>query len=276
MKNKLLAYLLVCMTAVTMFSITGFADQQVKIELDGEVVSFDVQPIIEEGRILVPVRSIFEKMGAEVSWNEDEKKAIINDKYKTIEMLIGKEEALIYRKYDFTGIPEKIALDVPAQIIKDRTLLPLRFVAEALEAEVNWDEGRYTAIIKTNSPGAMPDAQPNTPVLYEVVDLKVVNENNELAQWYKDRYKKEGIYALQIADEMYVLISGGERPTGGHVIHVDEVNILGKSRIASVKATLYRPTPDMMVTQAITYPHTMIKMSAANIAVIRGEEIEYK
>ncbi|MBB6215241.1 hypothetical protein HNQ80_001330 [Anaerosolibacter carboniphilus] len=271
MRIKLFAYLLVCMMVMTMFSFTVFAEKQVKIELDGELVSFDVQPIIEKGRTLVPIRSIFEKMGAEVIWNAEENEVTIQDKYKTIEMIIGKKEALIYRKYDFTGIPEKVALEVPAQIVNNRTLLPLRFIAEALEAEVDWDKEQYVGVIKTKDYEPKPDDQGNTPIDYEVLDLNGISGNEKLFQWYEENYKKEGIHSLQIDNEMYVLVSGGERPTGGYRMQVDAVDIQGKSRIASVTATLYRPAPDMMVTQAITYPHVMIKMSAANAAVVRGE-----
>ena len=254
-----------------MLTFTVFAEKQVKIEMDGEMVVFDVQPVIEKGRTLVPIRSIFEKMGAEVIWNGEEQKITIQDEYKTIEMMIGNKEALIYRKYDFTGIPEKVTLEVPAQIVKNRTLLPLRFIAEALEAEVDWDEGRYTGIIKTKNFISKPDMEPNMPVDYEVLDMRGNNTNEKVFSWYQENYKKEGIHSFQLDDKMYVLVGGGERPTGGYGIQVNEVKILGKSRIASVKATLHRPAPDMMVTQVITYPHVVIKLSAQNIAVVHGQ-----
>jgi hypothetical protein len=271
MRNKLYVYLVICMVAIAMFSITVFADKQVKIELDGALVVFDVQPVIEKERTLVPVRSVFEKMGAEVIWYAEDQKVTIEDEYKTIEMKIGNKEALIYRKYDFTGIPEKVTLEVPAQIIKNRTLIPLRFIAEVLEAEVDWDEGRYTAMIKTKGFIPKPELQENMPVDFEVLESRTMNENEMLTQWYQENYKKEGIHSLEVGDEMYVIVSGGERPTGGYMMYVDEVSIVGKSGIASVMATLYRPTPDMMVTQVITYPHTIIKISSMNIAMVRGE-----
>ena len=52
-------------------SMTSFASDSIKVKLDGKTISFDVEPQIVEGRTMVPLRAIFEAMGAEIEWDEE-------------------------------------------------------------------------------------------------------------------------------------------------------------------------------------------------------------
>jgi hypothetical protein len=103
----------------------------IKILVDGEEVTFDQPPVVTDGRTLVPVRGVFEKLGASVVWDGKTQsvKAIRKDKYITIK--IGDTSPTV------NG--EAMTLDVPAQIINNRTLVPLRFISESLGADVVWD-----------------------------------------------------------------------------------------------------------------------------------------
>ena len=111
----------------------------IEIEINGEKVTSDTEPIIVEGRTLVPIRAIAEKMGYSVNWDNDLRKVIMTsaDGSNKLEFVIDSEDA--YRN----GTPFK--LDVHAFILKDRTYLPLRAVAEAMDATVNWD-GKTTTV----------------------------------------------------------------------------------------------------------------------------------
>ena len=103
----------------------------ITVKLDGKQLSFDVAPIIQDGRTLVPLRTIFEALGADIEWNEANKMVIATKGATKIRLSIGKNTA------DKNGMP--IKLDVPAIISEGRTLVPLRFVSESLGAEVEWD-----------------------------------------------------------------------------------------------------------------------------------------
>jgi len=111
-----------------------------KVTLDGRELNFDVLPIIENGRTLVPLRTIFEALGAEVSWNEETQTVTAKKGSTEIQLIIGGEA---YKN------GQLIPLDVPAKSFKGRTLVPLRFVSEALGYQVNWSNETQTASISS-------------------------------------------------------------------------------------------------------------------------------
>ena len=90
-----------------------------------------VTPVISDGRTLVPLRFIAESFGAEVAWDGASKTVSIDADGKKIELIIGSNK--------ITVSGEEAELDVPAQVIEGRTVIPLRAVAEALGKEVFWD-----------------------------------------------------------------------------------------------------------------------------------------
>lgn len=115
------------------------AEQPIKVVVNGSNIQFDSQPIIENGRTLVPMRKIFEALGATVDWNADTKTAIGIKGNKKVVLTIGSTEATV------SGVSKK--LDVPSQIVGNRTLVPLRFISESLGTVVNWNGTTKTATI---------------------------------------------------------------------------------------------------------------------------------
>ncbi len=97
----------------------------------GKDVKNDVAPIIVGSRTMLPIRFVAEALGATVDWNEATQTVTIEKDGVKVQIIIGADYAYI------NG--EKVKLDVPAFIENGRTYLPLRFVAEALGADVNWD-----------------------------------------------------------------------------------------------------------------------------------------
>jgi len=118
--------------------------QDVSVYLNNKRMVFDQNPIIENGRTLVPLRSIFEGLGAEVKWNPDLQEIKAKRKTKEIELNIGYNYAKLWTPENRSmASPKYIQLDVPAKIENGRTLVPLRFIAESLDAEVKWNEDEY-------------------------------------------------------------------------------------------------------------------------------------
>ncbi|QGU00481.1 N-acetylmuramoyl-L-alanine amidase [Candidatus Syntrophocurvum alkaliphilum] len=115
------------------------ADKIPTVLINGEIKTFEVDPIIENGRTLVPLRAIFEAMGAVVEWDNDTRTVTAVKNNTVVVLPIGSTEPTVN--------DEKWELDVPAKIVQDRTLAPLRFVGEAFGGEVDWDNDTRTVTI---------------------------------------------------------------------------------------------------------------------------------
>jgi hypothetical protein len=116
-------------------SVLKGENPQVQVVLDGNIIQFDQEALLVEGRVLVPVRKIFESLGGTVEFNQETKELVGNIGDKSIKLTLGEKTATL------NG--EVIALDVPAQIINDRVLVPVRFIAECIGKKINWDQNNY-------------------------------------------------------------------------------------------------------------------------------------
>ena len=99
---------------------------------NNDLLTFDVEPIIENGRTLVPFRTIFETMGCAVYYSEEDGKQIVSARRADDSLVLTIGEKKMY-----SGGKE-IDLDVPAKIKDGRTLVPLRAISEAFECDVDW------------------------------------------------------------------------------------------------------------------------------------------
>lgn len=118
--------------------------KQIKVTLNGKELIFpDQLPVVINDRTLVPIRTISEELGMEVVWDNDTRSAKFSKDNKSIHVVVGEKEILVY---DGLGI-EKIELEVPAQIINSRTMVPLRAISEIFGIQVNWDADNYTAVL---------------------------------------------------------------------------------------------------------------------------------
>lgn len=127
---------------VDMLGNISFANGEIKIKINNEQIFADNTPMLINDRTLVPIRAVAEKMGYTVSWN-DEKQIVTlssNDGFNILHFQIGNDTA-------FKNLSEEITLDVPPVILENRTYLPLRAVAEAMNAKVNWNEAEKTVEI---------------------------------------------------------------------------------------------------------------------------------
>ncbi len=114
----------------------------VEAQVYGETVANDVAPIIVNDRTMLPARFVAESLGAYVAWDEAQRKVTIHKNLTMIEIYIDSDIAYI------NGNP--VTLDSPAFIRNDRTYTPIRFIAEALGATVEWNELLRQVIITRN------------------------------------------------------------------------------------------------------------------------------
>lgn len=133
MKRFGLALLVTAFLAL-MAGVVSADDPGITVHFNGKRIFFDAPPVVENGTTLVPFRAIFEKVGAEVAFDSATQKVTAKRGNLTIEMTIDSSTASV------NG--QSVSLAVPPKVVSRRTLVPLRFVGEALGAKVNWDPVR--------------------------------------------------------------------------------------------------------------------------------------
>lgn len=120
----------------------------IKVKLNGKTLEFDTEPIIENDRTMVPMRTIFEQLGAQVTWHEEIKTVTGYRRYQDIsdvfiKLKIGDNVA--YRNGN------SFTLDSPPIIRNDRTLVPVRFIAESFGVDVKWDDKNRTVLLSSDN-----------------------------------------------------------------------------------------------------------------------------
>lgn len=134
-----LKFLLVSMLVfVSFFSLTSFNSSTVHAK---ETVDLEGGQLVDN-RTLVPLRSIFEELGSTVNWNQKDKTVTATKGTNKIKLTIGSRHTTVNGNH--------VIIDVPAQIKNGSTLVPLRFVSEALGASVEWDSQNYVATITSS------------------------------------------------------------------------------------------------------------------------------
>lgn len=142
MKKKLAVGLT---TAALLATCTGAAFAAPTVTVNGQALNLEQPPVIVESRTLVPMRAIFEALGCEVNWEAESKTVFAQKELDYLALTIGEKNL-----YCSNG---PIELDVPAQIINDRTMVPLRAVSEALDAAVSWDASTETITVVGKAQG---------------------------------------------------------------------------------------------------------------------------
>lgn len=184
---------LICSYAVTILA----AEEPIRLIVNGREIKPDVPPQTIDGRTMVPVRWVSEALGAQVSWDEAKLAVLVN----------STPDQAAARGSQIQLIVDGIAVqpDVPPVIVEGRTLVPVRWVAEALGAQVDWDASARTVTI-TSGNG---------------VKVKVIpNQYNE--------------YFAVAEDELFIMVEGNNRYENPGVLDKIFVNKL-KERFPDVK-----------------------------------------
>lgn len=124
-----------------LISVAAFANDAIFVTIDGNYVWFDTEPQIISGRTMVPIRGIFEYMGATVEWEETTKTAICTKGETTVKMTVNSADMYVNDQVR--------KMDVVPCIVGSHILAPARFVAEAFGGEAFWNEPYNTVNIYT-------------------------------------------------------------------------------------------------------------------------------
>lgn len=111
------------------------------IVLNDTILGFEEPPVVEQDRVLVPMRFLFEQMGADVDWEGASQTATVMQNGETISFQIGQQAAQV------NGAVQM--MDVPAKLENDKTMVPIRFLSENLGYQVEWDGDTNTVTITT-------------------------------------------------------------------------------------------------------------------------------
>ncbi|MGE7688775.1 stalk domain-containing protein [Lysinibacillus sp. NPDC097214] len=123
---------------------TAQAAKAITIYVDGVQLKTDQPPVMVQGRVMLPLRAIFEALDASVDWDR---------KNQTVTAIKGDTTVVLKIKSKVATINgERVTLDVPAQILKGRTMVPVRFVSEALGQDVDWNSYKQIVSIKSDTP----------------------------------------------------------------------------------------------------------------------------
>ncbi len=212
MKTKKIVSL--CLTAAMTLSIAAVSaenNNSVTVNINGEAVDFskydNVMPYIENDITLIPIRAIAEGLGCEVSWDGENQTVEIKGLNDEILLTVNSSTAVVNN--------ENVTLDVPAQVVDDRTFVPLRFISENMGAKVEWNEESNLITIETErkggpmgagnngfAMGTQGDRQANIETDPEIVS--VINEGADKFAQFTFEDEESGIsleYSLYIPED---------------------------------------------------------------------------
>ena len=163
--KRLFTLFVAMLMVLTVFAAPAAAADEISVYFNGQKMEFDVPPILLNDRTMVPMRAIFEALGASVSWDDYTDTATGLKDGKSVSVTIDRPEAYVSA--------EKVMLDQSPVILNDRTLVPLRFVSESYDAEVGWDDKTQTVTITADT------TEKNT-IYFQVPDC------NDFSTWSAD------------------------------------------------------------------------------------------
>ena len=141
--KKIISLLLVIGLVLSSATLAFANENEISVYVEGQKVSFDVPPQTINDRTMVPIRAIFEVMGATVNWDNATQTAICTKDNTVVKMTLNSKIEYI------NDVPYE--MDVAPVIVDNRTLAPARYVAEAFGYFVNWDGNTKSVLINKTS-----------------------------------------------------------------------------------------------------------------------------
>lgn len=150
-----------------------------KLFMDGKQLVTDVDPIIKQGTTLVPLAVISRDLGYEVKWDNKAQQATVLDKETSIKLTIGQKVGYVNDKsYELSQAPS---------LVKNRTMVPIRFVSEVLGLKVEWKQKTFEVLLTspvkptpTPTPTLPPTPTPTPAVQEATVTGVVLSEEGNL------------------------------------------------------------------------------------------------
>lgn len=224
------------------FSQPSHAASDIQLRINGSLVNLSSDIVVKNGRVLLPFALLGNQLGASPVWDGHDRMVLIKKDDRLIKLTIDSKEAQVDGK--------TVIMDEPATIINDRTMVPLRFVAESLLIDVRWDGQKRMVLVETKSP-----ARVNLP-------FEVFKDTAEYPSFLSDYTILNAVnpFIKTVNQEgySYVVLGYGEQPTGGY--HVEVTNVYKNAdNTIFVESTLVAPDPESVVTMGVTYTKGVLK-----------------
>ena len=263
---------------------TAQAAKAITINVDGVQLKTDQPPAMIQGRVMLPLRAIFEALNASVNWDQ---------KTQTVTGIKGDTTVVLKIKSKTATINNQtVTLDVPAQVLKGRTMVPVRFVSEALGQDVDWNSEKQQVSIKSDTPSNISIAPASNVSVRDVNDQGdgrdlEVSFSKSSTESYVDHYRVMVVKAsksfnlssaLKVSSSNYsvvstsnanraVTLSQNSRDVDGDYIKNDQSYVvyilaIGKGSYSSVLST---SSPKITLTNMSTVTAvTNVKISDIN------------
>lgn len=209
---------LTAMMTVLLVSSHGaaYAADDVRVEIDGNHRNFSQPPVIVNDRTLVPLRDIFESLGATIQWVQESQSVIATKGTTRIVLKIGSPTA--WRN------DQPIHLDVEAKLINEKTMVPIRFVSESLGASVKWAGTTKSVLISSKS---------EYPIYYrnKVIVLTYhhfasrdfgITISPQRFKMQLDALQEHGYHVIPMKQYLDFIKTGQDLPSNAVVITVDD------------------------------------------------------
>ncbi|GGG04658.1 stalk domain-containing protein [Paenibacillus abyssi] len=154
---------------VSAAAASSTVQSDIQVYVDGSKISFKPAPIQEKGTTLVPMRPIFQALGAQVTWEQQSRTVIARKDFTTISLKVGSQQGVVNGK--------SVKLQVPAKLVRGTTMVPLRFIGEALGAKLSWSQAKRTITI--TSLEAQQEELSKPPVLEKYTAAEIVAMNDD-------------------------------------------------------------------------------------------------
>ncbi|HCX62881.1 MAG TPA: hypothetical protein DHU59_10635 [Clostridiales bacterium] len=270
MNMKRILVIGLCCVTISTSTVFGLSyslniNSDIKIHLNNDWIKLNEEPFIENGRIMIPLEFI-EKLDARVETDLSTGDIEIYKEDIIIKMKIGKNTVKIINNDGGILTEHEADIETPPMNVDSVCFVPLRFVAENLDFYVQWDNWQRAAAVKEEGDVMTVER----PIEFEIVDRETILNNEILLNLYNENYMSKGVYSLIDDKWMYVLLSAGEKPTGGYSLSVDSVTEVTPGT-AYISAALKSPDKDSIVTQSLTFPNKMIRFDKNNIVNIQWD-----
>ncbi len=195
---KKIALLLIVTLICSLFAFPAGAEDDITVLVDGKPVAFDVAPVMKEDRVFIPLRAVGEALGAFVKWDEETQSVTIGRRGVLQHLTLENPTATILSDYE----KKEVTLDVAPFTINDRTLVPVRYIAEGFHSQVDWDNNTNTVIIKSHNPVVMTvNGAEITEGLYNFLLVSSeYPENQLLSNFSFNKFVEEAGIAVTDAD----------------------------------------------------------------------------
>lgn len=141
--------------SIPQFMTVNHEPNNIQVYIGGEKQSYEQPPVNSNGNVLVPLRAIFESLGATVEWDSSTQTVTATREGRTVVLTIGSKTAYI------NGVA--VTLSAEPQLVNGYTMVPVRFVSEAFGGEVEWNGEASSVVVFQNEPSVPTSAESEQP-----------------------------------------------------------------------------------------------------------------